>query len=217
MKTVFVSLLAALAIGPVQAQIFHPGATSGATVGAIAGAIIGNNSGHHNAWRGAAIGAGAGLLLGSAIESDYRRGIQGRTQVPYPHGPYTYYRHAPGFYPSGGHVTYYYNGYYGRPSYASSGLFWGGLAGAIIGNNSGHHNTWRGAAIGAGAGLLLGSIIDDNIRNSYYVERPVVIEQSANPVSTQTQQPPQNVTIINNYYGTNSGNNMSQANSMFGR
>lgn len=35
----------------------------------------------------------------------------------------------------------------------------GGLAGAVIGNNSGslNHNAWKGAAIGAGVGALLGS------------------------------------------------------------
>ncbi len=42
-----------------------------------------------------------------------------------------------------------------RPSL--NGAVLGGIAGAIIGNNSGslHHNAWQGAAIGAGAGLLL--------------------------------------------------------------
>jgi len=49
-----------------------------------------------------------------------------------------------------------------RPE-AVNGALWGGLAGAVIGNNSGdlHHNAWRGAAYGAGAGLLIGSIVGD--------------------------------------------------------
>ncbi len=45
-----------------------------------------------------------------------------------------------------------------RPE-AVRGAFWGGLAGGVIGNNSGtlRHQAWRGAAYGAGAGLVLGS------------------------------------------------------------
>jgi hypothetical protein len=41
-------------------------------------------------------------------------------------------------------------------------VFWGGVAGAVIGHNSGSlgHNAWRGAAYGAGAGLVLGGIAD---------------------------------------------------------
>jgi len=48
-----------------------------------------------------------------------------------------------------------------RPG-AVNGAVLGGVAGAIIGNNSGdlRHNAWRGAAYGAGAGLMLGSIAD---------------------------------------------------------
>lgn len=47
---------------------------------------------------------------------------------------------------------------------AARGVFWGGMTGAVIGHNSGSlgHNAWRGAAYGAGAGLLLGSIADYN-------------------------------------------------------
>ena len=50
-----------------------------------------------------------------------------------------------------------------RPA-AVSGAATGAVVGAIIGNNSGslHHNAWKGAAIGAGAGLLLGAAIDDS-------------------------------------------------------
>src|SRR5476649_1893063 len=48
-----------------------------------------------------------------------------------------------------------------RPA-AVNGAILGGLAGAIIGHNSGslHHNGWQGAAIGAGAGLLFGAATD---------------------------------------------------------
>ena len=49
-----------------------------------------------------------------------------------------------------------------RPE-AVDGAVLGGIAGAIIGHNSGdlRHNGWKGAAIGAGAGLLLGQIIGE--------------------------------------------------------
>lgn len=47
-----------------------------------------------------------------------------------------------------------------RPD-AVSGAVWGGLAGAVIGNNSGDlgHNAWRGAAYGSVAGALVGHTV----------------------------------------------------------
>jgi hypothetical protein len=49
-----------------------------------------------------------------------------------------------------------------RPE-AVNGAVLGGIAGAVIGNNSGdlRHNAWKGAAIGAGAGLILGQAVGD--------------------------------------------------------
>jgi uncharacterized membrane protein len=178
MKSIFLLSLALVAAAPMQAQIFRPEAVNGAVLGGVAGAIIGNNSGdlHHNAWRGAAYGAGAGLLIGAIAgeASDYRHGHE----VPRP-APRTYvYREAPRYGYYSGYRTYptyssevVYDGGYSydeedRPNYATSGLLLGGLAGAIIGNNSGdlHHNAWRGAAWGAGAGYLLGAIAEHNAR-----------------------------------------------------
>jgi len=45
---------------------------------------------------------------------------------------------------------------------AASGFWLGALVGGIVGHNSGDlgHNAWRGAALGAGAGLLVGSVIE---------------------------------------------------------
>ena len=56
-----------------------------------------------------------------------------------------------------------------RPA-AVNGALLGGIAGAIIGNNSGSlgHNAWRGAAIGAGTGLIIGSAIDSSRRDVWY-------------------------------------------------
>jgi len=188
MKPIFLLSLALVAAAPTQAQIIRPESVNGAVLGGIAGAIIGNNSGDlgHNAWRGAAYGAGAGLLLGSLVgeASEYRHGHE----VPVP-APRTYvYRESPGYgyysgygyrtypaYPSYSSRVVYRDTYgydddyasgYDRPDYASSGLLLGGLAGAIIGNNSGDlgHNAWRGAAWGAGAGYILGAIADHHAR-----------------------------------------------------
>jgi outer membrane lipoprotein SlyB len=224
MKTIYALTVALFALAPMQAQVFRPETVNGAVLGGIAGAVIGNNSGdlHHNAWRGAAIGAVAGGLIGSAVGES--REYDHRTQVTAPSGYYTYgpsYRH--GYYGYRGYYgysqpDYYYSDYgYDRPSYAASGLLLGGLTGAIIGNNSHGHNAWRGAAWGAGAGLLLGAIADQNVRERE--ERAAVIQDTQAAAAVQnaatTESTPQNVTITNNYYGGSTP--MSSANSMFGR
>lgn len=249
MKTPLALCLALLAVAPASAQVFRPETVNGALLGGIAGAVIGHNSGslNHNGWQGAAIGAGVGALVGSAVgrENDYRNGTQ-VARPGYGGSPYIYrdsptvvvhagyggygrgrYGHG-GYYGGGGYygsVGYYgggYGGYYGG-SAAADGLWLGALAGGIIGHNSGsfHHNGWRGAAWGAGAGWLLGSIADAN-RRAVIWERPVYVEQPAPVVVQQAPAPaaqpaaqPQQVTIINNYYGNAAP--MGQANSLFGR
>jgi ElaB/YqjD/DUF883 family membrane-anchored ribosome-binding protein len=226
MKTTISLCLALLAVGPVSAQIFRPEAVNGALLGGIAGAVIGHNSGslNHNGWQGAAIGAGVGAVLGSAVanERDRDRAVYGGSPYIYRDTPAVVYRGGYGGYYGGrggyyGGVGYYGGGYYGG-SAAWDGLFLGGLAGAIIGHNSGslHHNGWRGAAWGAGAGLLLGSLIDYN-RGPAIWERPVYVQpaQPAVAPAPAPQAQPQQVTIINNYYGNAAP--MAQANSMFGR
>ena len=230
MKTIAALTLSLLALAPVQAQVLHPETVNGAVLGGIAGAVIGNNSGslHHNAWQGAAIGAVAGGLIGSSVGES--REYAHRTQVPTPSG---YYSRGPAYrsrdygygnsYSHGGYYGYSYPGYYSdygysRPSYASSGLFWGGLTGAIIGNNSHGHNAWRGAAWGAGAGLLIGAIADQNAREREERAEMIQDAQAAAAVQNAAATPaatPQNVTIINNYYGGSTP--MSSANGMFGR
>jgi MFS family permease len=106
-------------------------------------------------------------------------------------------------------------GGYGSGRGASNGLVLGALAGGIIGHNSGdfRHNGWRGAAWGAGLGLLLGSVVDANRRT---VAAPAYsYPPPAPPVVLPAAAPAQPVTIINHYYGHAAP--MSGANALFGR
>jgi uncharacterized protein YcfJ len=237
MKTFLTLSLALAALVPAQAQI-RPEAVNGAVIGAAAGSIIGHNSGSlgHNAWRGAAYGAGAGLLIGSfAGEANYRTNAHrppaySSSYYGRPRGyGYGYYSGGYGYY-SRPYVyrtepVYYDNSDYyvtSRPNYASNGLFLGALAGAIIGNNSGSlgHNAWRGAAYGAGAGLLIGAIAENSARRSEASTPVVTYTQPAPAVTTQQSAPvgQQATTIINNnYYNSAPASPMSSANSMFGR
>jgi outer membrane lipoprotein SlyB len=220
MKTLLVSGLALLTATALPAQIIRPEAVNGAVLGGIAGAVIGNNSGdlHHNAWRGAAYGAGAGLILGSVIgeANEQRYGHQ----VPVPPRPRTYvYREAPGYYSPNVVYTdadYGYSSYAvedERPNYAGRGLLLGGIAGAIIGNNSGdlHHNAWRGAAYGAAAGYILGSIAENNARRREAALTRVVVNPApvtyaapapaAPVVATPPPAPPSPMASANSLFG----------------
>jgi len=240
----FVLASVAVTVTSVQAQVLQPSTVNGAIVGGIAGAVIGNNSGdlHHNAWKGAAIGTAAGAIVGSAVgDSRYRndRGSSDRTRVGVsvgyggyygrPHWGGRYYYGSPRFgysydfynpgygYDYGYPSVYYPSSYdadYYQPNYSASGLLLGGVAGAIIGNNSHSHNTWRGAAIGAGAGWLIGTIADQNYRRRA-VEVVAPQREPAETTPATATNSPQNVTIINNYYGNSTP--MASANSMFGR
>jgi uncharacterized protein YcfJ len=244
MKIIVALLALATASQTVHAQFIRPETAGGALLGGIAGAVIGNNSGDlgHNSWRGAAIGTVAGGLIGSAVGRSRDNYYSHEVPVPNARAHSSYgSRHASGYH--GGYynrydrVGYYspiyssyreplyygssYDRYPSGNSYnrASTGLLLGGIAGAIIGNNSGdlRHNAWRGAAIGAGSGWLLGTIADQRAR-ARDREQSVVIQRESDAATT-TQAPvqtvPQTVIINNNYYGTSS--NMTSANSLFGR
>jgi uncharacterized protein YcfJ len=107
-----------------------------------------------------------------------------------------------------------------RPNYAGSGLFLGALAGAIIGNNSGSlgHNAWRGAAYGAGAGLLLGSIAEGNARRREAAAESVANSAPVQPAPAANVGQQATTIINNNYYNTPApATPMSAANAMFGR
>jgi len=228
MKTT-VSLCFALAVlTTTHAQIFRPEAANGAVLGAIAGAVIGNNSGslNHNPWQGAAIGAGAGLLLGQLVGQSHYVDTWDGTQAGFGAGYGNRYGH--GRARAGAYIyrepqvvyarSYGYDDGYARTDYRGAGVFWGGLLGAIIGHNSGdlRHNGWRGAAIGAGAGLLLGSIAENNARQREAVIATAVPATPA--VQAAPTAAPQNVTIINNnYYNTPAPSPMAPANGLFGR
>lgn len=194
----FLALAVAFAgIVPAQAEIFRPGGGRGSP-----------GSGHHD--RGSVRVVHAGGYHGDYI---------------YRHRPVVHVSYRPAYYPVYGYypgygVDYPYyggTGYYGSGSAASTGFWLGALAGGIIGHNSGdfRHNGWRGAAWGAGAGWLLGSIVDANRRYEDYSSAP----RTTVPVAPAAVQPtssaaPQQVTIINNYYNSSP---MSGANSLFGR
>jgi outer membrane lipoprotein SlyB len=211
MKKLILLVLACLTLSSAQAQLFGPSSLNGALLGGLAGGIIGHNN-HNQTGRGIAIGTASGLILGAIVDQNNRSSRYDNTQVPV---PATY---SSGNYPYGT-STYYVpadqSAYYGRPNYASSGLLLGGLAGAIIGNNNGHR-TWQGALIGAGAGLLLGGIAEQDARDREAAAaqyQSAAVPASA-PAQSQAQQP---VTIINNYYNSPATTPMSGANSLFGR
>lgn len=178
------ALALAAGVSPARSQGLSDDQIGGALLGAIAGGIIGNNSRHSNTWEGAAIGAGAGLLLGSVAGSARDRSTSTHVPVPVYSGSWDHHRYdaceSPRWRSSHDRRAY-------RPNAGASGAVLGAIAGGVIGNNSRHSNTWEGAAIGAGAGFLLGSIVDNQRASDRWahtrVERPPVYIQEVPPVS----------------------------------
>lgn len=200
MKAAIAILMVLLAL-PAQAQLFSRESWTGAALGGLAGGIIGHNNGRKTA-EGAAIGAGAGLLLG-ALAGESRR---------------QHHSYSSGYYqPTPAH------GYH-RPNYAVTGTVVGGIAGGVIGHNNGRH-TGEGIAIGAGAGLLLGAVAEQQARRNeaalltaqpavtYVAEAPVTVEVAAPVV---VQQPPAQPAPIVARLGA-SQPSMTRANALFGR
>ncbi len=209
MKTTISLLALVLAAVPAEAQLFTPSTVGGAALGAIAGGVIGNNSGGRHGTQGAVIGAVAGGLLGSAYGQSQRESSPYYSSTA---GPSYYYSSGPDYAPP----TYYSTPASSQPSYTATTTLLGGVAGAIIGHNNGRR-TWQGAAIGAGAGYLLGRLTEPSrasrpVSSGYapyaYYRQPVVV--------VAAPQQPQQITIINNYYG-DAPTPLSNANSMFGR
>jgi outer membrane lipoprotein SlyB len=234
MKTTVALLALAALAQTAHAQFLRPETAGGALLGGIAGAVIGHNSGDldHNAWRGAAIGTLAGGLIGSAVGQSrdnyyshevptprysrhHRYGNRYAYDDYYPSARYTYSGYPYGYHYDGGSHDRYSGREYNR---ASTGLLLGGIAGAVIGHNSGdlRNNPWRGAAIGAGAGWLLGAVADIRARARIREEEAIYSREDAAPYKqSPAQSVPQTVIINNNYYGTPSP--MTSANSAFGR
>lgn len=216
--------IAGAVIGNNSGDLRH-NAWKGAAIGAGAGLILGEAIGNANASaRNTQVGGPAGGYAyrdGPAVSVGvgYGRGYYGHGGYYRGYGGYGYRAAVPvyGYYDGyGAGYPYYTTGYYGSGSAAANGLWLGALAGGIIGHNSGdfRHNGWRGAAWGAGAGWLLGSLIDAN-RRVVYEPAPPVYQAPAVPAQPAAQAAPQSVTIINNYY--NASTPMSAANGLFGR
>ncbi|MBX3737618.1 MAG: glycine zipper 2TM domain-containing protein [Candidatus Didemnitutus sp.] len=220
----------------------HGNGGKGALIGAAAGAVLGaaadDANSSRSAWRGESrtsvrVGVGYGYHDGWG-RRDYRRhgGSYGYWNVGFrPFTPYYgYYSPRYTVWPSSYYGTYDYpsyaysypsysydTGYYGSGDSALGGALVGAGLGAIIGNNTGSGNGARGALWGALAGAVLGSTRDASVARPYRrivparaYETEVVAAQPA-----QQQAQPQQVTIVNNYYGNSSP--MSSANSLFGR
>lgn len=210
MKTTISFLALMLSAAPVHAQLFTPSTVGGAALGAIAGGVIGNNTGSRNhGTQGAVIGAVAGGLLGSAYAQSQRE------SSPYYNtgGPSYYYSSGPSYAPP----VYYSTPASARPSHTATTTLLGGVAGAIIGHNNGRRG-WEGAAIGAGAGYLLGRLSEPSQSSGRVVSggyAPYAYYRQPTVVAAPAAQP-QQITIINNYYG-GASTPMSNANAMFGR
>jgi uncharacterized protein YcfJ len=150
MKKFFALVTGVSVLAPAQGQLFTPEGLNGAAWGGLMGGIIGHNSCGNNTGEGIAIGAGAGFLLGTlAHHSRAERAYYSSCE---PASVQTEYSD-----PNWCYEPAYYEAY--RPSRAFEGAVIGGIAGGIIGDNN-HHHGLEGAAIGIGAGLLLGGLAD---------------------------------------------------------
>jgi uncharacterized protein YcfJ len=196
MKKLILLVLSAGLVAPMQAQLFTPESLTGAALGGVAGAVIGHNSGHHGG-EGAAIGAGAGLLLGSLVHQE---------------------RRAAGYYDAATYGGPYYSEpyYYRRPNYALGGAVLGGITGAVIGHNSGRHGA-EGAAIGAGAGLLLGGIAESEARRRERAYAAAQYTPAVETVQTEPSQPVASAAAPAPVVREVKVSAMSSANRLFGR
>ncbi|MBM3836483.1 MAG: hypothetical protein FJ398_00745 [Verrucomicrobia bacterium] len=203
MKKVIFAALASLAILPANAQLFSRESLGSAAVGGVIGGIIGHNNGRKTA-EGIGIGAGAGLLFGALAENS-RREAYAYSPAPVVAAP-----------------VYPYDAV--RPNYTVTGAALGGLAGGIIGHNHGR-KTAEGIAIGAGAGVVLGAVAEQNVRRreayavapSAYVPAPIPAGPAApsTPASAAMAPASQPVPLISPSFATPSP--MSGANALFGR
>ena len=186
MKKLLLTCLTGAMLCSAQAQLFSPESFGGALWGAVIGGIAGGDCHNGFSGDGAAIGAGIGLVAGSLVGEARRREqyyAQPQTVVSEPaavagygYSPYVYT--APNSYMAPG---YYYRPT--RPNYAVGGTLLGAASGALIG--AGDHNAGKGAAIGAGAGLLLGSVAEITERNR---EKKMAAQRTSVTPTTQPAQ-----------------------------
>lgn len=224
----------AAAVPAAQAQVFRPETVRGALLGGVVGAVAGHNDGRHG-WEGAAYGAAAGALIGSFVGESrerhqppvpvYRRGHVRSFHEPAWHPHTVRIRGArdpwvvrnPGYMPVTLYRSHGYDRYRGAPGYASTGLLVGGALGAVIGHNDGRRG-WEGAAIGAGAGWLFGTLAD---REAARREAGRQAAEEAWQSSLRREAEPAAVAPVvhhHHYYqGQPSGGSMAPANGLFGR
>ncbi len=107
-------------------------------------------------------------------------------------------------------------------TYTAAGAVIGGVAGAIIGHNSGSHrngwNTGSGAVVGAGLGAIAGSIADHNTdRDRRQQPDTRQIRQADRDVqpAPEAGRPSQNTAAVSNDQG--GFGSMRPANALFGR
>jgi uncharacterized protein YcfJ len=206
MKTMLLSCVAGATLVSAQAQwLFNPDSIAGAGLGAMIGGISGGNC-HNGGFSGhdAAIGAGIGLLAGTVLGEARRQSAPdaGYAYAPAPSanvtfgygygncGSSAYVYYSPNYYTAPGYyyqpaaqpapqATYQPQ----RPNYAVGGTLLGAASGALIGSGI-HHQTWEGAAIGAGAGLVLGGAAEYAARKH---EQKVAKAETV--TNNQVQQP----------------------------
>ena len=198
MKKFFALVSGVSVLAPAQGQLFTPEGLSGAAWGGMVGGIIGYNDGCHTG-EGIAIGASAGYLLGTVVHAS-------RTEPAYYSSDE----------PTDAHTGYYDPNWYYPRSRAFEGAVVGGIVGGIIGDNN-HCHGIEGAAIGMGAGMLLGGLADyfayrrERARRAYtdYRLQSAPVTETAVPTpplpqtSTVTTAPP--------------ASPMSGVNALFGR
>lgn len=209
MKTLILTSLAIVTTLSANAQLFGPESLNGAFWGSFIGGLAAGNRHHGFSGEGAAIGAGVGLVAG-AIAGESRRydyyDSPGYAYYPSPavsvgcgygrRGSSAYVYYAPNRYCAPGYYyqpTQYYQP--ARPNYAVGGTLLGAASGALIGASQ--HDASKGAAIGAGAGLVLGAIAEHSaqrheqkaaaqVQNYTPAPQPTVSSEGEAPRRTET-------------------------------
>jgi len=210
MKRTILACLAGMTVVSSQAQFLNPDSIGGAAMGAFWGGILGGDCHHGFSGEAAAIGAGIGFLTGTLVNESRKREYEHYSSQPavyvpqpsvslgYGYGPEvapTYVYYAPNNYLAPG---YYYQPT--RPNYAVGGTLAGAASGALIG--AGYHDAGKGAAIGAAAGLVLGTAAELSTRHQEkkYAERTV---QTTEQVQTTSHGSAQQQPYMMNQQGSN--------------